>query len=84
MNKKTFSIAATILTLAGATSAFAGELPSYQANGFPVSPVQLRVLGSAHVEQQVSAPATAISAHQARVLTPRKLKTATIATGAAR
>jgi hypothetical protein len=83
MNKKTFSIAAAVLTLAGATSAFAGELPSYQANGFPVSPVQLRVLGSAQVEQQVSAPATAISAHQASVLTPRKLKTAST-TGAAR
>lgn len=84
MNKKTLSIAAAVLTLAGSTAAFAGDLPTYQANGFPVSPVQVRVLGAAKVEQQVTAPATAATIHQASVLTPRKQKTATITTGAAR
>ncbi|MCP3373046.1 hypothetical protein [Bradyrhizobium cajani] len=82
MNKKTLTIAAAILTIAGATSAFAAELPTYEANGFPVSPLQVRVLGAAHVEQQVSAPTTVASAHQAKVLASHKVKTATV--GAAR
>ena len=55
-----------------------------RAGGFLVSPVQLRVLGAAHVQQQVTAPASAVTVHQASVLTPRKLKTATATTGAAR
>ncbi|MGY8631602.1 hypothetical protein RAD15_03770 [Bradyrhizobium sp. 14AA] len=82
MNKKTLTIAATILTIAGSTAAFAAELPTYEANGFPVSPLQVRVLGAAHVDQQVSAPITVASVHQAKVLGPRKVKTATV--GAAR
>lgn len=84
MNKKTLSIAATILTIAGSTAAFAGELPTYEAGGFPVSPLQVRVLGAAHVEQQAAAPATVASVHQAKVLSPRKVKTADVTTGAAR
>lgn len=84
MNKKTLSIAAAILTILGSTAAFAAELPTYEANGFPVSPLQVRVLGAAHVEQQLSAPTTVASAHQAKVLSPRKVKTADVTTGAAR
>ncbi|MGY3081721.1 hypothetical protein ACVWZZ_008129 [Bradyrhizobium sp. LM6.10] len=83
MNKKTLSIAAAILTIAGSTAAFAAELPTYEANGFPVSPMQVRVLGAAHVEQ-ATAPTTVASVHQARVLTPRKVKTADVTTGSAR
>lgn len=84
MKKKTLSIAATILTIAGSTAAFAAELPTYETNGFPVSPLQVRVLGAAHVEQQIAAPTTVASVHQANVLSPRKLKTADVTTGAAR
>jgi hypothetical protein len=84
MNKKTLSIAAAILTIAGSTVAFAAELPTYEANGFPVSPMQVRVLGAAHVEQQATAPTTVASVHQARVLTPRKVKTADVTTGSVR
>ncbi|MFK4507867.1 hypothetical protein LPJ38_23210 [Bradyrhizobium daqingense] len=84
MNKKTLTIAATILTIAGATSAFAAELPTYEANGFPVSPLQVRVLGAGHVEQQVTAPTTVATAHQLKVLGSRNLKTADVTTGAAR
>ncbi|MDA9469694.1 hypothetical protein [Bradyrhizobium sp. CCBAU 53415] len=83
MNKKTLSIAAAILMIAGGT-AVAAELPTYEANGFPVSPLQVRVLGAAHVEQHVSAPTAVASAHQAKVLSPRKVKTADVTTGAAR
>jgi hypothetical protein len=84
MNKKTLSIAAAILTIAGSTVAFAAELPTYETNGFPVSPLQVRVLGAAHVEQQVAAPTTVASVHQTKLLSPRKLKTADVTTGAAR
>lgn len=84
MNKTTLSIAAAILTIAGSTAAFAAELPTYEANGFPVSPLQVRVLGAAHVEQQAAAPTTVASVHQAKLLTPRKVKTAGATTGAAR
>ena len=84
MKTTTLSIAAA-LTLLASTAAFAGELPSYEANGFPASPLQVRVLGAAHLEQQAAAPA-AISPAQASVLTPRKTRTANAAatTGAAR
>ncbi len=84
MNKKTLSIAAAILTIVGGTAAVAAELPTYEANGLPVSSLQVRVLGAAHVEQQVAAPATVASVHQAKVLGPRKVTTADVTTGAAR
>ncbi|KYG19198.1 hypothetical protein SE92_02110 [Bradyrhizobium sp. AT1] len=84
MNKKTLSVAAAILAIAGSTAAFAAELPTYEANGFPVSPLQVRVLGAAHVEQQAAAPTTVASVHQTKLLSPRKLKTADVTTGAAR
>jgi len=77
MKKKTLSIAAA-LVIAGSTATFAAELPAYEANGIPASPLQVRVLGAAHVEQQVSAPATSVTALQASVLAPRKVKTATV------
>lgn len=81
---KTLSLAIAALAIAGSTAAFAGELPTYQASGIPVSPVQVRVLGANNVEQQVTAPATSVTAHQASVLIPRKVKTATATTGSAR
>lgn len=84
MNKKTLSIASAVLTLAGTTATFAAELPAYEANGIPASPVQVRVLGGAHVEQQVTAPATSVTALQTAVLTPRKQNTANVTTGSAR
>lgn len=84
MSKKTLSIAAAILSIAGSTGAFAAELPNYEANGFAVSPMQVRVLGAAHVQQQETAPAAVATVHQASVLTPRKVNTANVTTGAAR
>ena len=80
MNKKTLSFAAAIVAIATSTAAFAGELPTYEANGFPVSPVQVSVLGATNVQQQVTAPAATLSPVQASVLTPRKVKTATVGT----
>jgi hypothetical protein len=77
MNKKTLSFAAAITAIAVSTTAFAGELPTYEANGFPASPVQLSVLGAANVQQQATVP-TGLTPVQASVLTPRKMKTATV------
>jgi hypothetical protein len=84
MNKKILSIAAAALVIAGSTATFAAELPAYEANGIPVSPMQVRVLGAHNVEQQMTAPASSVTALQASVLTPRKVKTATVTTGSAR
>jgi hypothetical protein len=54
-------------------------LPTYEANGLPISPVQAGLLGAANVREQSPTAATA-SPHQVQVLTPRpKLKTATAA-----
>ncbi|WP_371933072.1 hypothetical protein [Bradyrhizobium sp. CCGUVB23] len=81
------TIAAAAMSVAAATAAFAAELPSYEANGFAASPVQVSLLGAAHVNQQ-AASTTAPSPHQVSVLTPRaKVTTATTApvtTGTAR
>ena len=55
-------------------------LPTYEANGLPISPVQVALLGAANVREQSPAAAMA-SPHQLQVLTPRpKLRTATAAT----
>lgn len=84
MNKKTLSIAIAALTITAATATFAAELPSYDVNGITASPLQISVLGATNAEQQVTAPATSVTALQASVLSPRKLKTATATTGSAR
>jgi hypothetical protein len=79
MKKISLSIAAAI-SMAGSTIAFAAELPTYEVAGFPVSPVQARLMGAGNVEEQSPASAVAITPHQLSVLTPRpKLTTATAA-----
>jgi hypothetical protein len=62
--------------MAAATGAVAGELPSYEKAGLPVSAVQLQVLGAENVAQAAPAP-TSATPLQLSVLTPRgKIKTA--------
>ena len=80
MNKIYLSIAAAAaISIVGSTAVFAAELPTYEAKGFPISPVQASVLGAADVREQ-SPVASAVSAHQLSVLTPRtNLKAAAIA-----
>ena len=54
-------------------------LPTYEANGLPISPVQAALLGAANVREQ-SPTAAMASPLQLQVLTPRpKLTTATLA-----
>jgi hypothetical protein len=75
--KKTYlSIAAAALSITGATAGLAAELPSYEANGLPISAVQVRVLGAANVREQSPAQTTTATAHQLSVLTPRTTRTA--------
>jgi hypothetical protein len=63
------SIAAAAISIAGGTAAFAAELPTYELTGFPISPVQLQLLGAANVQER--APDGTASPHQGRVLTAR-------------
>jgi hypothetical protein len=76
---KHLSIASLVaFMLIGGAAASAQDLSIYEVMGFPISPVQVSILGcSAQVQER--APATALamdgmpaSPHQIAVLTPRK------------
>ena len=83
MKKTTLSIAAVAaFSIVGAAAGFAAELPSYEAKGLPISPVQVRVLGGADVREQTPALTSTLTAHQSSVLTPRKTRTAATAPSA--
>ena len=71
-----FLAAAALISIAGATAGYAAELPAYETSGFPISAVQLRVLGAAKVREQSPALTSTLTAHQLSVLTPRKTRTA--------
>jgi hypothetical protein len=72
--------AAAVISIAGGTAGFAAELPTYESAGFPVSAVQVQVLGAANVQEQSPVPTSTASPRQLRVLTPRtKMTTATAA-----
>ena len=85
MNKTSPTIAAVLaISIAGGTSGFAAELPTYEVEGLPISPVQSTVLGGVNFRTAQVAP-PALSPHQVNVLTPRKPNTATdapVTTGA--
>ena len=76
MQKTYLTIAAAVISIAGATAGVAAELPTYETKGLPISAVQLRVLGAADVSQQSPALTSTVTAHQLSVLTPRKTRTA--------
>ena len=77
VKKTTLSIAAVAaFSIAGVTAGFAAELPSYEANGLPISSVQVRVLGAADVREQSPVLTSTATAHQLSVLTPRTTRTA--------
>ena len=80
--KMMLSIAAA-LVIAGGASARAAELPSFEVAGFPISPVQVQLLGGANVAEQTPVGGVAASPHQIGVLTPRPRPTvAAISTAA--
>jgi hypothetical protein len=56
-------------------------IPSYEVTGFPITPHQISIVGSAHVEEQSPGPLLMMadmpaSPHQIAVLTPRPGATA--------
>lgn len=70
------SIAIAGAMIAGPAGAFAGELPSYDVKSFPISAMQMQVLGGAGAEEQRTAPAITVagmpaSPAQLSVLSPR-------------
>ncbi|MBR1090894.1 hypothetical protein JQ621_25820 [Bradyrhizobium manausense] len=69
-------IAVASAMVASTASAFAGELPSYEVKSFPISAVQVQVLGGVGVEEQSTAPTMIVagmpaSPAQISVLSPR-------------
>ena len=69
-------LAATAAVMLSGASAFAAELPTFEAMGFPITPVQTSVLGAAHVQERSPVPTLMFggmpaSPVQIMVLTPR-------------
>lgn len=69
-------IAVAGVMIASSASAFAGEIPSYEVKSFPISTMQVQVLGGAGVQEQSTAPAMIVagmpaSPAQMSVLSPR-------------
>jgi len=74
--RKFSMIAVAAAMIASSACASAGELPSYEVNSFPISAMQVQVLGATGVEQQSTAPAMIVagmpaSPAQMSVLSPR-------------
>jgi hypothetical protein len=74
--RKLLVMAATMVLVPIAAAASAAELPSYALAGFPISPHQWSVVGSANIKEQSPNPSLTMadmpaSPHQVAVLTPR-------------
>jgi hypothetical protein len=82
--RKLLSITSTTLVVLGGFTAEASELPTFEKLGFPITPTQLSLLGSANVQESSPIPTLTLagmpaSPHQIAVLKPPpKL---TVATG---
>ena len=68
--------AAAALFLCGATTGLAQTLPSYESNGFPITPLQAQAVSPKDMQERVSDPAIAAggiqpSPHQAAVFGTR-------------
>ncbi|GLR84259.1 hypothetical protein [Bradyrhizobium iriomotense] len=78
--KNLFVITIAIAAIGGAPTNEAGacnsNLPTFELMGFPISPHQVAVMGSAHVEESPATPELMLagmpaSPHQIAALTPR-------------
>ena len=83
MKKMSLSVAAAAaLAMTAVTSGFATELPTYEKADFPISAVQIQVLGAANVGEESPVATSGASPHQLSVLIPRsKIATTTAAQG---
>jgi hypothetical protein len=79
--RNVFLIAIAIATIGGASVDKAGacdlRLPMFEVTGFPITPLQVAVLGGAHIEERSAMPTLNLvgmpaSPHQIAVLTRRK------------
>ena len=89
--KRLFSIAVAATLMLGAAGAATAE-PAYNANGVPITPHQVGVLGSVlrmvHIQEQmptsaVTAAGMPASPHQMAVLAPRQSEQQVVAGGVA-
>jgi hypothetical protein len=53
---RSFALMAAAAFCLGGGIARAGEIPTYELMGFPITPHQISILGSAHVEEQSPSP----------------------------
>jgi hypothetical protein len=82
--KTLFAMAAAGTLVMSGAGASAAELPSYELTGFPISPHQFSVVGSANVKEQPPSSSLTMagmpaSPHQVAVLTPRARPTGELA-----
>ena len=78
--KQMLLMAAIAATMVG-SGARAGELPTFELTGFPITRHQVAVMGAQDVQEQSVAPTLTFgsmpaSPHQIAVLTPRRSMTA--------
>jgi hypothetical protein len=76
-------VAAITAAMLSGTNAIAAELPTFEAMGFPITPVQISVLAAAHVQERSPVPTLALggmpaSPVQIAVLTPRVREVAAV------
>ncbi|MDE5440581.1 hypothetical protein GWG65_03765 [Bradyrhizobium sp. CSA207] len=69
--------------IASSAGAFAAERPSYEVNSFPISAMQVQVLGAAGIDEQSATPAMIVagmpaSPAQISVLSPRVKRLANV------
>ena len=74
--KRLFALMATTAFCLGGEIATAAEVPTYELMGFPITPHQFSVLGSAYVQERSPTATLTLagmpaSPHQIAVLTPR-------------
>ena len=74
--KTLFAMAAAGTLMLSGAGASTAEFPSYELMGFPLTPLQLQVVGSANVKEQTPSSTRTMagmsaSPHQVAVLTPR-------------
>jgi hypothetical protein len=71
-----FPIAAVAVVILSAARTMAAEPPTFEAMGYPITPVQVSVLGAARVQERSALPTLTLggmpaSPAQIAVLTPR-------------
>jgi hypothetical protein len=79
--KKMFLVVAIAAATTLGSGAGAGQLPTLELTGFPITRTQVAILGSAGVQESAAMPTLVLggmpaSPHQIAVLTPRRSMTA--------